>query len=149
MTSLSCYYKMSLNGRGIVKVKPDIAIVLMGVVTENKSLKIAQEENSLKVSKVIQGLNNSGIPNRDIKTERYYNIALERAIKQAVSKAEAIRSSSRIMLNTTPISIIEESSNYLPIYGTKLSSAAINTPISPGEIEIAANIKAIFQYVQY
>ena len=205
-----CFYEMSISGTGDVKVDPDIALVTMGVITENKSLKIAQENNSVVVSNVIQELAEQGIPSKDIQTidynieeqydnvdgkqvfrvyrvkntfrvtvrdikkvgevidsavakgvnsvngvsfqvskpDKYYNIALGKALDQAVYKAQAIQNNLRVLLNRTPISITEESRNYIPVYEPMLLKSSA-TPISPGEIRISANIKAVFQYVQY
>ncbi|MBC8062908.1 MAG: SIMPL domain-containing protein [Clostridiaceae bacterium] len=201
---------MSINGRGVLKVAPDIAIVTMGVITENKSLKIAQDENSVMVTNVIQELIKQGISSKDIQTvdynieeqydnvdgkqifrayrvknafrvtlrdikrvgevidaavskginsingisfeisepDKYYNIALKKALDQAVFKAQAIKSASRIFLNSTPIRITEESTNYLPVYEPMLLKAT-TTPVGPGEIQISASLKAVFQYKQY
>ena len=205
-----CFCEMTISGRGILKVTPDIALVTMGIVTENKNLKIAQEYNSVVVSNVILELTKQGISSKDIQTldynieeqydnvegkqifrvykvkntfkvtvidikrvgevidsavakgvnsvngisfevsnpDKYYNIALAKALNQAVYKAQTIKNTSRILLNITPISITEESTNYLPIYEPMLLKSA-TTPVSPGEIQISASIKAVFQYTQY
>ena len=205
-----CFCEMNINGRGVLMVSPDIALVNMGVITENKNLKAAQDENSTVVSNVIKELIKQGIPSKDIQTidynieeqydniegkqifrsyrirntfritvrdikrvgeiidsavakganlasgvsfqvanpDKYYNTALEKALEQAVYKAQVIKNASRILLNTTPIRITEESTNYLPVYDSmSLKSAA--TPINPGEIQISASIRAVFQYTQY
>jgi len=205
-----CLCEMSVTGRGLLKVTPDMAIVTMGVNTENISLKIAQDSNSEVVSNVFQELVRQGIPFRDIQTidysvdqqydnvdgkqvfrdyrvrntfkvtirdikrvgeiidsavakgvnsvsgisfeisqpDKYYNIALKKALEQAVGKAEAIESTSRIVLNRTPVRITEEGTNYLPVYQPMLFKSTA-TPISTGEINISANIKAVFKYSQY
>ncbi len=205
-----CLCEMSVTGRGLLKVVPDMAIVTMGVNTENKNLKIAQETNSEVVSNVFQELVRQGIPRKDIQTidysvdeqydnvdgkqvfrdyrvrntfkvtirdikrageiidsavakgvnsvtgisfeisqpDKYYNIALKKALEQAVGKAEAIESTSRIVLNRTPVRITEEGTNYLPVYQPMLFKSTA-TPISTGEINISANIKAVFKYSQY
>ena len=66
---------MNLNGKGAVQAKPNIAVVSLGVVTENMDLNDALKENTLKMSKVIASLKNMGIAEKDIKTESY-NIEL-------------------------------------------------------------------------
>lgn len=66
-----CDYRLRLEGKGTVKVRPDRATVDMGVVTENKQLKIAQEENAAIMSRVISGLRDMGIPSEDIQTKSY------------------------------------------------------------------------------
>lgn len=62
---------MKVYGNGKVAVKPNVAIVQLGVVTENKSLHKAQQENTEKMNKVLQTLVNLGIPNKDIQTSAF------------------------------------------------------------------------------
>jgi len=64
-------YKMNINGKGNVMVDPDIATVSLGVTTENKELKAAQQENAVKSTQVLNSLTNNGIEQKDIKTEAY------------------------------------------------------------------------------
>lgn len=62
---------MTIYGNGSVKVRPDIATASLGVITENKNLKNAQEENAIIANKVLNTLKHMGIKDRDIKTENY------------------------------------------------------------------------------
>ena len=62
---------MKVYGNGKVAVKPNVAIVQLGVVTENKFLHKAQQENTEKMNKVLQTLVNLGIPNKDIQTSAF------------------------------------------------------------------------------
>ena len=62
---------MTIYGIGSVKVRPDIATASLGVITENKNLKNAQEENAIIANKVLNMLRHMGIKDRDIKTENY------------------------------------------------------------------------------
>lgn len=66
---------LNLNGKGSVHVKPNIAIVSLGVVTENMDLNIALKENTTKMNKIIDSLKSMGIAEKDIKTQSY-NIEL-------------------------------------------------------------------------
>ncbi|MBF8982047.1 SIMPL domain-containing protein [Lutibacter sp. B2] len=70
-TTNICGYSMELEGRGSIKVQPDIAIVTLGVVTENKELKIAQEENAKDSTRMLDSLKKMGIKEDDIETEAY------------------------------------------------------------------------------
>lgn len=63
--------RMKLIGIGYVKAKPDIALVTLGVVTENKDLNIASEENSWKTNELIETLKKMGIDDTDIKTQSF------------------------------------------------------------------------------
>ncbi|WP_034868173.1 SIMPL domain-containing protein [Clostridium lundense] len=63
--------RIKVNGIGVVKTQPNIAIISLGVVTENKNLEVAQGENAEISTKVINGLKDMGIPNKDISTKNY------------------------------------------------------------------------------
>lgn len=63
--------KLKVQGKGTVKVQPDTAIIILGVVTENMQLKAAQEENSRIVANILDILRNMGIPSKDITTQSY------------------------------------------------------------------------------
>lgn len=63
--------KMRVNGLGVVRVQPDIAIVNLGVVTEDKDLEAAQRENAAKSNSVINALKQMGIDEKDISTASY------------------------------------------------------------------------------
>lgn len=63
--------RMKVEGTGVLKVKPDIAIISVGVSTEDKQLQKAQEENSRKMAAILQSLTQLSIPARDIQTQTY------------------------------------------------------------------------------
>lgn len=63
--------RMRLNGLGVLKVEPDIAIVTLGVITEDKNLEKAQKENAIRTNRVIEGLKDIGINEEDISTLSY------------------------------------------------------------------------------
>jgi len=62
---------LSVSSEGTVKVKPDMAYINVGVQTENKSSKTAQQENAAKMSKVMEVLKGLKIAESDIKTSQY------------------------------------------------------------------------------
>lgn len=62
---------IKVKGIGIVKAQPNIAIVSLGVITENKNLEIAQRENAEISTQVINGLRDMGISDKDISTMSY------------------------------------------------------------------------------
>jgi len=62
---------ISVSSEGTVKVKPDMVYINVGVQTENKSSKIAQQENATKMNKVMQVLKELKIADSDIKTSQY------------------------------------------------------------------------------
>lgn len=63
--------KMKVEGRGSIRVEPDIAEVTLGVSTENKQLKPAQEENAARVDGIIGTLRRMGVSAQDIATQAY------------------------------------------------------------------------------
>lgn len=62
---------LKIMGEGIVNVRPDIAQVVIGVITEDIKLKVAQNENTRIVNEIIVSLNNMGIKSNDIQTSNY------------------------------------------------------------------------------
>lgn len=62
---------ISVNGTGIVNVKPDIAYINVGVETRNADAKKAQTENAQIMDRVMDKLKSMGIKEDDIKTVRY------------------------------------------------------------------------------
>lgn len=202
-------YKMNINGKGSVMAEPDIAVVSLGVMTENKELKAAQKENAEKSTEVLNSLINNGIEEKDIKTETYtvspeydyiegkqvfrgykvthifkvtikdlkkvgeiidgavasganivnnisftisnpsmyYKKALNLAIDDAIKKAKSVEENLKITINSIPVSINEEGQGPTPMAEKVLYSApSVATPIKEGQIEITANIKAVFVY---
>lgn len=67
----SKYHKMNINGKGMVAVQPDIAVITLGVETQNKELRVAQNENAIVSSRIISTLVGMGIEEEDIKTDMY------------------------------------------------------------------------------
>jgi uncharacterized protein len=70
-TSQALQKTISVSSEGTVKVKPDMANINVGVQTEDKSSKIAQQENATKMNKVMQVLKELKIADTDIKTSQY------------------------------------------------------------------------------
>ncbi len=65
-------YIMKIQGEGKIKVKPDIAVISLGIVTENKEIEKSQKENDLITNKVIKALKELGVDKEDIETTAYY-----------------------------------------------------------------------------
>ncbi|MBK1810210.1 SIMPL domain-containing protein [Clostridium sp. YIM B02505] len=62
---------LKVIGNGIIKVRPDIAEITLGVITENESLKAAQKENAEITIAVLDTLKDNGVATKDIQTENY------------------------------------------------------------------------------
>lgn len=62
---------ITVSGRSTVQVEPSMAYVSVGVVTEDKDVQVAQENNSVKMDAVYKALEGLKIAKSDIKTENY------------------------------------------------------------------------------
>ncbi|WP_083547405.1 SIMPL domain-containing protein [Virgibacillus halodenitrificans] len=60
-----------VTGNGEVVVEPNMAVVQLSVITESESLSQAQQQNSEIMTKVIQALDEAGIPSEQIQTISY------------------------------------------------------------------------------
>lgn len=69
--SIRSFCNLKVNGRGSVMARPDTAETVLGVVTEDMQLSVAQQENSRITSAVIQAIMQTGIPAEDIQTNAY------------------------------------------------------------------------------
>lgn len=65
--------KITVNGQGVIKVRPDVAYITLGVLTRDLDAKKAQELNSAAMTTVIAAIKAQGVADKDIKTA-YYNM---------------------------------------------------------------------------
>jgi len=63
--------RFKVFGKGIVNVKPDTAEVVIGVITENVQLEVAQEENANITAQVINSIKSMGVLPEYIQTQNY------------------------------------------------------------------------------
>lgn len=66
-----CACDLKVEGTGRIKVRPDVAVAILGAVTENIQLGAAQQDNASIMTSVIRTLNGMGIPPADIQTASY------------------------------------------------------------------------------
>lgn len=66
-----CRPIIEVTGEGAVQTTPDRAIIVLGVITENPSLVLAQTENAAQVTSVINALSALSIPKEHIQTVAY------------------------------------------------------------------------------
>lgn len=79
----------------------------------------------------------------------YYNQALKIAVGNALEKARALGETLNVIVNSTPIRIIEESQEIRPVYRQAVLGAATDsTPIMEGVIEVNAGTKVILNYLE-
>lgn len=62
---------VSVNGTGTIIVTPDMAIVNIGVITNNEDANRASSENAAKVEKIKEALLELGVAESDIKTANF------------------------------------------------------------------------------
>lgn len=69
MNPFAC--KLKVEGKGSIIVQPDMAVVILGVTTENKQLQPAQEENAQRITNILNTLKRLGVDSRDVETQSY------------------------------------------------------------------------------
>ncbi|UXH45941.1 SIMPL domain-containing protein [Rossellomorea vietnamensis] len=62
---------ITVSGEHTLYVDPDQAIVSIGIVTNDKELEVAQNENKQLSNRVVQSLLNNGVRRQDIQTSTY------------------------------------------------------------------------------
>jgi len=62
---------ISITGFAEVNAKPDVAQITLTVISENKDLGLASEENNQKINTIIDFLKENSIEEKDIKTSLY------------------------------------------------------------------------------
>ncbi|MED4531725.1 SIMPL domain-containing protein [Metabacillus fastidiosus] len=64
-------HTMRVQGAARIKIMPDLAVINVGIMTENEQVNTAQQENAVRSNQVIQTLKNTGISDNDIQTISY------------------------------------------------------------------------------
>lgn len=67
--------KLKVYGQGIINVKPNAAEAVIGFITEEKELEIAQERNAKTTQQVIDSIKSMGVLSKDMQTQNYNIIA--------------------------------------------------------------------------
>lgn len=62
---------LSVNGEGIVKGAPDVALITLGVVSEAEAAREALNENSESMNRILSALKESGMESRDLQTSGF------------------------------------------------------------------------------
>jgi uncharacterized protein YggE len=78
-----------VNGEGTVTAVPDVAVLSMGVETQQKSLTNAHREAAEAMDKVMKALKKKGVAEKDIQTQRYNIYPVRRWIEKG-NKEELI-----------------------------------------------------------
>lgn len=61
----------NVSGEGKVSIKPDIALVTVGVLANGSSVKAAQDQMNIAINKVTQAIKGVGVAEKDIQTTNY------------------------------------------------------------------------------
>ena len=67
----SNYDSITVSGEGKVTIKPDVAVVRASVMTTNRDVKKAQDENTTRANAVVKFLADQKVADKDIKTVEY------------------------------------------------------------------------------
>ncbi|MBW3495511.1 SIMPL domain-containing protein [Bacillus sp. FDAARGOS_1420] len=62
---------ITVQGEGIIKAKPNVVILTLGIRTDSKNVKQAQEENAVQSKQLLDALKQLGIADKDIETISY------------------------------------------------------------------------------
>ncbi|KFN02806.1 DUF541 domain-containing protein [Bacillus clarus] len=62
---------ITVQGEGVVKAKPNVVILTLGIRTDHKNVKQAQEENAVQSRQLLDALKQLGIADKDIETISY------------------------------------------------------------------------------
>lgn len=62
---------ISITGYAEVSAKPDVAQITISVLSENRDLGVATEDNNTKTNAIVSFLKENGIEDKDIKTSNY------------------------------------------------------------------------------
>lgn len=108
---------LSVNGEATIKAKPNVGYVSVGVQTENKQSKIAQQDNAKKMTEVYKALEKLKIPKELIRTENYSVYPVE--VYSEKDKRSYV--STYRVINTVKITV-----NDIDIVGEVIDAAALN-----------------------
>ncbi|PIR66281.1 MAG: hypothetical protein COU51_04980 [Parcubacteria group bacterium CG10_big_fil_rev_8_21_14_0_10_36_14] len=64
-------YTINISGEGKVSSVPDIAMINLGVTSEAKTVKQAQDDNTKKMNDVVKAIKDLGVVDKDIQTTNY------------------------------------------------------------------------------
>lgn len=81
-------------------------------------------------------------------SDAYYQVALNLALVNAMTKAKSMAETMHVPLQPIPIEIIEESQNITPVpyRSVQFSNQESTTPIEQGRIPINASVRVKFQF---
>ncbi len=64
--------QITITGSGKINVKPDVAVMRVGIITEKMTVADAQNENTIRMNKITDALkNNFKVEDKDIQTQQY------------------------------------------------------------------------------
>lgn len=108
---------LSVNGEATIKAKPNVGYISIGVQTENKDSKIAQQDNAKKMAEVYKALEKLNISKELIKTENYSIYPVE--VYSEKDKRSYV--STYRVINTIKITV-----NDIDMVGEAIDAASLN-----------------------
>lgn len=120
------------------RVTSNIRVTVSNMGTIGKIIDKAIESGANVVYNV-----NFSLSDRDI----YYRKALSLALEDAVEKAKSIEKTLDVVVNATPVEIVEVGGeNFQPREAYSIKAPASQTPIMSGQIEVTAKVNVSFRY---
>lgn len=89
--------KIVVNGKGVVRIKPDMAEISFTAISRDKNQRIALQNNNKKIDKIINGFKKFGVKDNDIYTEAVY-ISPEYSYNKDVPKLEGYTASNVVII---------------------------------------------------
>lgn len=69
--NISTANKLTVSATGSIKVMPDVAYITVGVKTQNKDMKKAQQDNKAKMNQLFDAMKKQGLTEDDMRTTNY------------------------------------------------------------------------------
>lgn len=152
-------YTIKVTGKGEVSVKPDHAVIILGVITEDMKVQNAQQQNAVISNKVIDALKNIGIKQDEIETASYsieriveyqdsqqvfrgYRVShlLQVTVKDLTNVGKVIDVATENGANVVR-NISFESTNHEQYYGEALQKATLNAKFNAENIAVSLGLK--------
>jgi uncharacterized protein len=121
-----------------------VQVTILDMTKVSKALDVTVKQGVNKSNSIYFGIT-------DAEREALYTQALEKAVKNAAAKAQALAKAAGVTIGK-PSQIIENSSwnvypIYSPVYDKMLAEgSSVSTPISGGELKVEASIGVVYNY---
>lgn len=95
----------SVNGEGKVAIKPDVAVVSLGVSQEGQNVKTVREQLDLTIAKVTGAIKKQGVDQQDIQTTNYsiYPVYEDAEPKEAPGRVRSYQGNTTVSVKVKTI----------------------------------------------